>query len=123
MENLSVISPLYHEEGKFFNLKYSKTINMRLKKSIEKFHESISSDKKPMPTFYDIYMFRGLKSKIYTSDVDYMYWEKKGWLESDYYYKTQLNPLKWLFGKLIDVIIAMIVKKVVSQKENARETI
>ena len=38
------------------------------------------------------------------SSRDYRYYVAKGWLDSDYYYPTRLNPLKKVAGKLFDTM-------------------
>lgn len=108
---LSIISPLYYKENKFFNTKYFNKISLKTDRLIGKFHNAISINKKPNPTYKDIYMFHGLRSKTYLSEADYDYWQDKGWLESEYYYNVHLNYFKSLFGKALDLLIKIMMKK------------
>lgn len=113
---LSVISPLYFEDSLYYSPKYSNKINKRIEELSSKFIKSILFTKNPVPTFYDLFMFHGLKSKALMFKPDYDFWLSKGWLKSSYYYETRLNPLKRLFGAIMDYIINIASKKIF--KEN-----
>ena len=116
--NLSVVSPLYFENSEYFSPNYFNKINKQIDKLTDEFYKSILSPKNPVPTFYDLFMFHGLKSKTFISKADYDFWKEKGWLKGSYYYETRLNPLKWLFGVIMDYMIGMTMKKVLKQNES-----
>lgn len=60
----------------------------------------------PAPSLLMLAVFRTFRSMIRQSSDDstrdYKYYAEKGWLDSDYYYPTRLNPLKNVAGKLFD---------------------
>lgn len=114
---LSVMSPLYFEDSDYYNVKYSNRIDKQIEKLTDKFIDSIRSTKKPTPTFYDLFMFHGLKSKALMFKPDYEFWQARGWLKSSYYYDTRLNPFKRLFGLTMDYIISIVSKKFFKKKE------
>jgi multimeric flavodoxin WrbA len=61
----------------------------------------------PSPSFLKLMLFRFVRTYVKTIDqkyVDYHYYKKMGWFESDYYYATSLNPIKRLAGKLFDLL-------------------
>ncbi len=108
---LSVISPLYFEDSDYYNFKYSNKIDKQIGNLTDKFIDSIGYSKKPVPTFYDLFMFHGLKSKALMFKADYEFWQSRGWLKSCYYYETRLNPFKRLFGISMDYLINIIYKR------------
>lgn len=116
---ISVISPMFFEgkkDNNMYNPKYCQKVNRTMDKLIDEFYESISNFQLPHPSFYDIFMFNGLRSKTYMSQVDYKFWESKGWLNSSYYYKTKINAFKRLFGYLLNQMIKTVWKKMQSGK-------
>ncbi len=84
-------------------------------KKIEKISHNlrkiISSNKLPTPKFYDIFMFNCLRSKTFTSKADYDFWKKKGWLNSNYFYDSDINLLKRAFGGILKAMINALGKK------------
>ena len=115
---LSVISPLYYSESSLYNQKYFNKVSKKLDILVEKLYDGIYCDKKPEPSYKDLYMFHGLRSKTYLSKADYEYWNTKGWLKSKYYYDVRLNPCKLLFGSLLDVLIRVMIKKYMGNTKN-----
>ncbi len=109
---IEVISYMYTKvNNKFYSQDYFDKKNKELKIKAESMLAAIVSKKLKVPSYYDIYMFCGMKSKTYTSDTDFRYWQSKGWLDSRYYYDTKLGPGKKLLGSTIDAIIKMMWKK------------
>jgi multimeric flavodoxin WrbA len=112
---ISIISPMFFQKNDYYNLyneKYNKKMNGMIDKVVSNFHRAIINDQLPKPTFYDIYMFNGLKSKTYMSDADYNFWKEKGWLNSNYYYKTKINIVKKFFGYSLCQLIKMTWKRI-----------
>jgi hypothetical protein len=56
-------------------------------------------------------MFNCLRSKTFTSRADYDFWDKKGWLDSSYFYEVHINVLKRAFGGILKATINMLGKK------------
>jgi len=109
---ISIISPLYFSENKYHNEKYSHKMRQQVSASADKFFRCIQTEKLPIPSYYDIATFHGLKSKTMMSTADYDFWEERGWLKSDYYYPTKVSLLKKLLGKVIDKMICRMYKKI-----------
>lgn len=118
IEQIEVISIMYfNERGKhsFFNEKYFEKTNKKLCNSAEKLYLAMKDKTLPKPSFYDIYMFNGLRSKTFTSEIDYKFWEGKGWLRATYYYNTKINPFVKIFGVFINKIISVSWSKMQKQ--------
>lgn len=117
--SLNVIAPFYFNGSEFYDKSYAQSINNKIDRCAGDFLAAIRTGRKPVPSFYDIFMFNGMKSKTYLSKADYDYWEEKGWLESNYYYDTSLGPLKKLFGKILNSLIKNMAKRYMKQKEHS----
>ncbi len=114
--NIQIISPMYFKDrqskGAF---RYHKNTYLKGRKKIinisKQLYERMSQHYKKRPTYYDIFMFHCLRSKIYISNADRLYWEKKGWIEGDYFYDVSLNPLKKIFGNILKGLIHLLGKR------------
>lgn len=114
--NLQIISPLYFENRKAKGaFKYSQSYFTKNYKKLrlvsEKLWKSAETAEKRVPSFYDIFMFNCLRSKTYTSEADYIYWEQMGWLDQEYFYDVRLNPFKKIFGSIMKGLIHMMGKR------------
>lgn len=116
--NLSVMSTFYFENSPYYYSKYHKSTFNKIIKLADCFYKEIDNKTYPTPSFSDIYTFQGLKSKTYLSSADYDYWSEHGWLDSNYYYPTKLNPLKWLFGKSLSFLIRIISKSYLKEQRS-----
>ena len=58
------------------------------KKLTHKFKEAIENKVTKTPSFYEIFMFNCLRTKTFTSQVDYDFWKENNWLSS-YYFMIQ----------------------------------
>ncbi|PKM94690.1 MAG: flavodoxin family protein [Firmicutes bacterium HGW-Firmicutes-1] len=115
---IEVISSMYFEDNEknsFYRLKYYYKSTQKINTATMKFLATIKSNTLPSPSFYNIYMFNGLKSKTLTSQADYKFWESRGWLEANYYYEGKLNPLKRLFGYFLDCLIKSVWKNMLKE--------
>ncbi|MDF2985070.1 MAG: multimeric flavodoxin WrbA [Eubacterium sp.] len=109
---IEVISAFYTKSNnKFYSQDYFDKKNKELKMKAKSMLAAIAGKKLKVPSYFDIYMFCGMKSKTYISDADFRYWQSKGWLDSRYYYETRLGPGKKLFGSTMDTLIKMMWKK------------
>jgi len=81
----------------------------------KRFHNSLMSPSFKTPTFLFLMIFRmsrtSMKLLLDESYRDFTYYRDKGWFESDYYYPTRLNPIKRIFGNVLDRTSAMMAKK------------
>lgn len=107
---IDVISPVYFEDGQWHNPKYANRVGRNIRAVAGKLSCVLESDCKPVPSYNDLYMFHGLRSKTHLLEADKRYWEEKNWLTSEYYYDTKLNPIKKLYGKTLDGIINLMIK-------------
>jgi len=64
------------------------------------------------PSLMQVLIFRmgrtTIRQEADQSSIDYQYYNDRGWLESDYYYTTRLNPVKKAAGSLIDSLAAAV---------------
>lgn len=109
---LQIVAPIYFEkrkpQGAFgYDQHYFEKNNKKLKEVSAKFLNRLQATEKKVPSFYDIFMFNCLRSKTYTSKVDYAYWEQKGWLDKVYFYDVKLNFFKRIFGSIMKNFIQM----------------
>jgi multimeric flavodoxin WrbA len=95
--------------------KEHKNINKILDKHAEKYYSVLTKKEYPIPTFFELMIFRMARTSIQLllndSWKDYTFYKQNGWFESNYYYKTHLNSLKKIIGKLFDWIFARIYAK------------
>lgn len=117
---ISIISPMYFENRKdnfalVYNEGYHKKTYLKIEKLTNKFKQAIESQVRKAPSYYDIFMFNCLRTKTFTSRVDYDYWNDKNWLNSYYFYDVKINPLKKLFGVILRLIINLVGKKLKSK--------
>ncbi|RPJ51539.1 MAG: flavodoxin family protein [Chloroflexi bacterium] len=60
------------------------------------------------PSLMQVFIFRmgrtTVKQNADEKSVDYQYYADKGWLDSDYYYPTRLNPLHKAAGSFMDAV-------------------
>lgn len=109
--NIEVVGPMMFEGrwgGQYANEKYKTKKDKQIDQVTHEFYRALTQEQLPKPSFYEIYMFNGLKSKTITSKADYAYWESKGWLKSEYYYKTDIGLVKRLFGWSLSQIIESV---------------
>lgn len=78
----------------------------------KKFYEVLSKPGNPTPSFEQLVFFRGGRTTIkQLSDrdsIDYHYYQDRGWLESDYYYPTNLGLIKKATGSIVDSMTPML---------------
>ncbi|MCY6372634.1 flavodoxin family protein [Clostridium ganghwense] len=111
--SIEIVSPMFFKgkDNKLFKQKHFDKNSKSIRNFAKDFYEAIKSDKLLSPGFYEIYMFNCLRSKTYTSKLDYKYWESKGWLDSTYYYDVKISTVKRLFGFTINKIIKCMWKR------------
>jgi multimeric flavodoxin WrbA len=89
-------------------------VDKALKKLSNRFCARLTKPTYPVPSWLMLMGFRmsrsSIKEKLDDSSLDYRYYAEKGWLESDYFYPTQLGPLKKVAGRLFDRMTPTIRK-------------
>ncbi len=87
-------------------------IDRALEKLSRRYHACLIRPAYPEPTLFKLMVFRmgraTIKQLLDDRSRDYRYYAEKGWLESDYFYPTRLNPFKKLAGRLFDSLAPMI---------------
>jgi multimeric flavodoxin WrbA len=86
--------------------KEQQKINKALKGLSRRFLDRLEKPAYPAPSFFKLIGFRvgrtTMRQGLDERSRDYRYFMEKGWLESDYYYPTQMSDLKKTAGKLFD---------------------
>ena len=81
-------------------------------KQSRKFYKALMKKEYPKPTFFELMVFRmsrtSIRMMLDESWKDYQYYRNKGWFKTDYYFPTNLGPLKKLAGKIFDYIFSRI---------------
>jgi multimeric flavodoxin WrbA len=101
--------------------KEQKKIDRIIEKQSKKFYSTLIKKEYPNPTLFKLMMFRmartSVKLLLDESWRDYTYYENNGWFGSNYYYPTQLNPIKKLTGNFFDFMFTWIYGKKVRTKQ------
>ncbi len=76
----------------------------------KRFYAELAKPANPEPTLFQLFVFcvgrMTIKQLADPESIDYKYYAERGWLESDYYYPTRLNPLKKAAGHAMDSMVA-----------------
>jgi len=101
----------------------SQRIARLLAKQSKQFHRSLVGRENPAPSLMMLAGFRmgraSMQANLDERSLDYRYYAENGWFESDYYYPTQLGPLKKLVGRLFDFIGRRMAQ---SRKQSAKNS-
>lgn len=113
---INIISPMFFENNNEnsawgYDKYYHKRNLEKLERDATIFIKNVANKTLPTPNFYDIFMFNCLRSKTFNSQADYDFWKGKGWLNSNYFYDTQMNLLKRAFGSILKNIVNSVGKK------------
>ena len=80
-----------------------------------KFYERLVKPSLSAPSLFKLMIFRmsrtSIKLMLDESWRDYVYYRKKGWFESDYYYPTRLGVLKKSAGRFFDSLAKSRTRK------------
>ncbi len=92
-----------------------KKIDGIIDRQSKKFYSTLIKREYPIPSFFKLMMFRmartSVKLLLDESWRDYTYYKNNGWFGSNYYYPTQLNPIKKLAGNFFDFVFTRIYGK------------
>jgi multimeric flavodoxin WrbA len=113
---INIISPMFFKSinenlAFIYNDNYHKKNSKYIETLVKKFTYIIEKKVLPTPSSYDIFMFNCLRSKTFTSDADYNFWNEKGWLNSKYFYDVHISILNKLLGNILKRIINTMGKK------------
>lgn len=83
-------------------------------KALEKFSKALDNEKPVKPTLFKLMIFRMTRSSMKYFDEalepDKKYFEAKGWLDSDYYYDVEINPIKKIIGNFFDIMVRRMAR-------------
>jgi multimeric flavodoxin WrbA len=92
--------------------KEQKKVDRILAEQSRRFYAVLARPANPAPSLFQLTIFRFgrtfIKQAAGKDSVDYQYYAGKGWLESDYYYPTQMGMFKKTAGRLLDSMTAAI---------------
>lgn len=91
-----------------------KRLTQEMKKAARRFHDGLMRPVPPSPSLSRLMIFRMHRSSIMGVDrelKDYQYFKEAGWFESDYYYDTELGPVKKVAGNFFDLLGREIAKR------------
>jgi multimeric flavodoxin WrbA len=90
-------------------------------KQSKKFYSTLIKKEYPSPTLFQLMIFRMARTSsmllLNENWRDFTYYKSNGWFKSDYYYTTQLGPLKRLAGRFFDFLFASIYRKKVTGEQ------
>ena len=94
--------------------KQKKKIDRALADQAGRYYTTLEKPSYPVPPLIYLWFFRMGRTKIRLelddSSRDFTYYRDKGWLESDFYYPTDLGVLKKGAGKIFDSVSASMAR-------------
>jgi len=94
--------------------KQKKKMDLVLADQARRYYTTLEKPSYPVPALMDLWFFRMSRTKIRLEldegTLDYTYYKDKGWLESDFYYPTDLGVLKKGAGKIFDSVSASMAR-------------
>ncbi|MFT8349623.1 NAD(P)H-dependent oxidoreductase [Clostridium saccharoperbutylacetonicum] len=95
-------------------MRQQKKITQEVKKASTRFYKELMRQTSPTPSIFRLMMFRISRTSIMNilneTYWDYVYFQKKGWFESDYYYDVSLGLFKNIAGKFFDFLGGWMAK-------------
>ena len=94
--------------------KQQKKIDRALADQARRYYTTLEKPGYPVPPLIYLWFFRMGRTKIRLEldegSPDFTYYQDKGWLESDFYYPTDLGVLKKGAGKIFDSVSASMAR-------------
>jgi multimeric flavodoxin WrbA len=94
--------------------KQQRKIDKTLAAQAKRYYTRLEKPAYPVPSVINLMFFRmsrtKMKLELDDSYRDYTYYQDKGWFESDFYYPTNLGPLKRSAGKVFDALFTQLTK-------------
>lgn len=86
-------------------------------------HRICKNNEVAKPSLYQLAMFRAMQIKASRSrekkNVEYEYWQERGWFQKDYYTNGKINLLKKIYSKIISKVIKKSMSgRIIMIKEN-----
>jgi hypothetical protein len=110
IDKIGIISDAFKVEGA-----YREKILSKIDNAVKRYIEYLNSPSLKKPDLAAVQFLNKLKTKIIIHreklPYDYEYWKQKGWLDKQFFYETQINPIKRFFGGLPVIIIKLVMKK------------
>jgi multimeric flavodoxin WrbA len=110
IDKIGIIPDAFKVEGA-----YREKMLYKIGKAVESYIAFLNSPSLKKPDLAAVQFFNKLKTKIIIHreklPYDYEYWKQKGWLDKQFFYETQINPIKGFLGRLPVRIIKLVMKK------------
>lgn len=74
-------------------------------KLAREYAEALRSAGKPVPSFKDLLVFASLREETRFSPHFREHWKEMGWADSDYYYKSKINPVTLIAARVMGFIV------------------
>jgi multimeric flavodoxin WrbA len=113
---IGVAGPGFFADGKY-NKKYRAKIIKKMEKAVSVFLDVFEAEEKPEPTFADLLRFNRWKNKTKLfhwkkMPEDHAFWRRQGWYEADYFYPSNVSPLKVFIARnLVKVVVQIFIRK------------
>lgn len=96
------------------NPSYKSKVEKEIEKISKSFKHSVLEGKQQTPNMHQLMRFNGWKTRVIVSKEeypnDYLYWEKNGWIDMDFFHKISLNPVTKVFFRIVNKRISKIMK-------------
>ncbi|MCU0663504.1 MAG: flavodoxin family protein [Myxococcota bacterium] len=90
-------------------------MNRALARQSRRFHAQLAKPAHAAPSLFQLLGFRMgrtcVKQTLTDENRDFVYYRDRGWFDSDYYYPTDLGPMKKALGKAFDWFFARIYER------------
>jgi multimeric flavodoxin WrbA len=86
----------------------------KLTRAAERFYSQITNKESSSPSLYDLGYFNIWRVFISTSPppgADYEYWQKRGWLDQNYYYTAGVSSVKLALGGFLYRLMKKLLSK------------
>jgi multimeric flavodoxin WrbA len=107
---IGVIANAFNEPGP-----YQDEITANIGQATRDFFQGMTTQAPVNPRLSDVIFFNKLKTKITIHKdrfpADYEYWQDRGWLDADYFYPAEINPVRKLIGTLPITLIKRTLRR------------
>ena len=111
-----VVGQLGTHGGFFDEPNYQRKLQPTIDKLTDKTLAAFDQAELPQPGLAELINFRVWRSTVSTNEAnspyDWEHWERSGWLEQDYYFKTRINVIGNSLAGMIEKLIARAIRNV-----------
>ncbi len=91
-----------------------------LAKQAKRFFAQLAKGEPHIPSLLELVLFRmarnAVRIELGETDADYRYYAQRGWLDSDFFYRTRLGIVKKSVGRLADMYFARSIASKAAQR-------